>query len=71
MTRHASADFTETEQGDEDTEDEEDEYEDQGEGSGEELAEDDEDGEDDIPLLPIFSAAHLGMRSHIRRSNGN
>lgn len=54
--RHATADFTETDLDDEDTE-EEDEDGDQEEE--EEEDEDDEDGEEDTPLLPIFSAAHL------------
>ena len=62
--RHATADFTETELDDEDTEEaeqedddddnDEDEDQDQEEGDG------DEDGDIDTPLLPIFSAAHLG-----------
>jgi hypothetical protein len=71
MARHASADFTETEQGDEDTEDdqeeeeeEQEEEEEDGEHSEGELeGEDNEDGEADTPLLPIFSAAHLGRFS--------
>ena len=73
-TRHASADFTETELDDEDTdeENEEDEVgEDEDEGDGVDDDEDnevdegqdDEDGHGDTPLLPIFSAAHLG-KSH-------
>jgi hypothetical protein len=54
--RHATADFTETEIEDEDTEDEEDV-----EQEDEEIeVEDDEDGDEETPLLPIFSAAHLG-----------
>jgi len=53
-TRHATADFTETELEDENTEDEDDEEEEDGESVN------DEDGEEDTPLLPIFSAAHLG-----------
>lgn len=60
LPRHASADFTETEI-EEDTEEEialgndgEDEDE---EGDEEELGEDGDEGQ---PLLPIFSAAHLG-----------
>ena len=63
--RHATADFTETELDDEDTEEaeqeeeddddnDEDEDQEQEEGAG------DEDGVEDTPLLPIFSAAHLG-----------
>ncbi|KAL3419841.1 integral membrane channel protein [Phlyctema vagabunda] len=57
-TRHATADFTETENDEENTEDEQegdlDDLEDDGEDD-----EEGEDGEEDIPLLPIFSAAHL------------
>jgi hypothetical protein len=61
--RHATADWTETEAEDENTEDDQDEEEVIGDedahGNG---AEDgDEDGGDDTPLLPIFSAAHLGQ----------
>ena len=60
--RHASADFTSTE--------EEDTGEDGGEGHGddgdhdemvEEDEDEDEDGDEESPLLPLFSAAHLGM----------
>ena len=63
--RHATADFTETELDDDITEEEdedeeigeEDEDDDNGDdGDGQ----DDEDGHEDSPLLPIFSAAHLG-----------
>jgi hypothetical protein len=60
--RHATADFTETELDDENTE-EEDDDEDVGEQERDEEdddGEEDEDGHDDTPLLPIFSAAHLG-----------
>lgn len=63
-TRHATADFTETELDDENTEDEDEEEEEDMElGQDEEDIEgdDDEDGDEDIPLLPIFSAAHLGQ----------
>jgi hypothetical protein len=53
--RHATADFTESDIDDEHTEEEDDEEDaEQGED------EDDEDGHEDTPLLPIFSAAHLG-----------
>lgn len=48
--RHATADFTEDDGEDEESEEEEDE---------EDI--DEEDGGNDSPLLPIFSAAHLGM----------
>jgi hypothetical protein len=59
--RHATADFTETEFDEDNTEDEEDE-EDQEEDHEEIEVDDDEDGHDETPLLPIFSAAHLGSR---------
>lgn len=62
--RHATADFTETEVDDENTEhglDDEDEAQPE-DDEHEDDAEDDEDGQDDTPLLPIFSAAHLGER---------
>ena len=67
MARHASADFTETEQGDEATEEEDDEEneadaDDDENHPGEELEDDDEDGDEDSPLLPLFSAAHLGKQ---------
>ena len=59
---HASADFTTTEGEDEDENTEEDDL---GEGIRDEeddvAAEENEDGEEDTPLLPIFSAAHLGL----------
>src|SRR5579859_5093029 len=55
--KHASADFTATDDEDEITEDEED-LEDEEEGVA---GEENEDGEEDMPLLPIFSAAHLGL----------
>jgi hypothetical protein len=66
--RHATADWTETEADDDDvTEDEDDgdhgdeELEDEDEEAQEDDAEDGgEDGEEP-PLLPIFSAAHLGQ----------
>ncbi|RDW69847.1 hypothetical protein BP6252_08867 [Coleophoma cylindrospora] len=63
--RHATADFTETENDDENSDededlddhhDDEDEEEDEDDDEGDE---DDEDGDEDTPLLPIFSAAHL------------
>jgi hypothetical protein len=59
--RHATADFTEDDGEDENTEDEEDEQ-DEEEGDDEDVIEE-EDGEEDTPLLPIFSAAHLGKLS--------
>jgi hypothetical protein len=59
--RHATADFTETELDDENTEEEDEEEDGEQEGLGEDEGdEDDEDGHADSPLLPIFSAAHLG-----------
>jgi hypothetical protein len=68
--RHATADWTETEADDDVTEDDEDEdHRNHGEEEPEEEDEDaqendaedgGEDGED-TPLLPIFSAAHLGQ----------
>jgi len=64
LPRHATADFTETELEDEDTEESaEEQEEDQGGEENEDDGEghDDEDGEEGPPLLPIFSAAHLGI----------
>ena len=69
--RHATADWTETEAEDEVTEDEgggnADHVEDEvnGEDGDEEDGEEDEgeDGGEDTPLLPIFSAAHLGTQN--------
>jgi hypothetical protein len=65
-TRHAAADWTETENDDEETEDENwqnnerrDSEQAGHEGEGPEYG-DHEDGEETSPLLPIFSAAHLG-----------
>lgn len=65
-TRHAAADWTETENDDEETEDENLQNNERGddeqvghEGEGPEY-EDHEDGRETSPLLPIFSAAHLG-----------
>jgi hypothetical protein len=61
--RHASADFTATEEEDEVTEDED--IEEDGEDDEEIVEEDDnEDGDEDSPLLPIFSAAHLGLSNY-------
>jgi hypothetical protein len=58
--QHATADFTEDDGEDEITEDEDDEDEagEENANDGEDI--DEEDGEEDTPLLPIFSAAHLG-----------
>lgn len=64
--RHATADFTETELDDDDEntehglDEDEDGQQEEDEQEHEEDTEDDEDGNDDAPLLPIFSAAHLG-----------
>jgi len=59
--RHATADWTETEEGDDNTEDDEDGQDDGEDEAGDpEDADEDEDGDEDTPLLPIFSAAHLG-----------
>ncbi|PQE05271.1 integral membrane channel protein [Rutstroemia sp. NJR-2017a BVV2] len=64
LPRHASADFTETEIED-DTEDEREDQQNLGGGDDEEIDEvdedglEEEDGDEDPPLLPIFSAAHL------------
>ena len=63
--RHATADFTETDVYDDITETEDDGDIDHDGDEGEEDEEDgqddeDEDGEEESPLLPIFSAAHLG-----------
>jgi hypothetical protein len=55
--QHATADFSETELDDESTEEEEDEADREG---GDRDSDNDEDGQEDAPLLPIFSAAHLG-----------
>lgn len=69
QVRHATADWTETEADDDDSDDDED-------GHPGRLIDDDvveadeeeddghegnEDGDDESPLLPIFSAAHLGI----------
>lgn len=65
--RRATADFTETELEDENTEDEPDEEDDAAGGEEEEIdEEEDEDGDEDTPLLPIFSAAHLGKATYRR-----
>ncbi|CAG8974895.1 hypothetical protein HYALB_00006678 [Hymenoscyphus albidus] len=63
QVRHATADWTETEPEDDeltgdDGHDHDGEDEDQDEDDDED-DDDDEDGEEDTPLLPIFSAAHL------------
>ncbi|KAF4634073.1 hypothetical protein G7Y89_g4042 [Cudoniella acicularis] len=68
QVRHATADWTETEAEDENTEDEDDDDDDDDddneeadeEGEEGDDGEGDEDGGSDTPLLPIFSAAHLG-----------
>jgi len=67
-TRHATADFTETDVDDDITEteddgnpeDEEGEEDEEDEDEEDSQDEEDEDGEEESPLLPIFSAAHLG-----------
>lgn len=62
LPRHASADFTETEI-EEDTEEEiaqQNDGGDEDEGSNIDEVEE-EDGDEDQPLLPLFSAAHLGI----------
>jgi hypothetical protein len=80
--RYAAADWTETENDDDDTEedgreevevehdqiDEEDEDED-GQDDDAEAIDDNEDGGSDTPLLPIFSAAHLGALRDILLSD--
>lgn len=60
--RHATADWTETEEGDDNTEDDEDgqDADEDDEAGDPDDADEDEDGDEDTPLLPIFSAAHLG-----------
>lgn len=67
--RHATADFTETDPDDENTEEEEDEEDEEQEGEEDGDGEDDEDGHEDTPLLPIFSAAHLGESAYMPRLN--
>jgi hypothetical protein len=62
--RHATADFTEDDGEDENTEDEEDQDEEEGDDDDDDEAIEEEDGDEDTPLLPIFSAAHLGLFSH-------
>jgi hypothetical protein len=64
QVRHATADWTETEADDDNSEEDdnaegEDVDEDEDDEAGDQ--EDDEDGEENTPLLPIFSAAHLGQ----------
>jgi len=54
--RHATADFTEDDGEDELTEEEE-----QSGGDDGEAVEEEDGEESDTPLLPIFSAAHLGQ----------
>lgn len=63
---HAAADFTEDDEEDEHTEDEDDQDEGGDEEDEEEMTEGEEgeDGDSHSPLLPIFSAAHLGSLSH-------
>jgi cobalamin biosynthesis protein CobT len=66
--RHATADFTETDPDDENTEEEDDEEDGEQEGEGgedDDHGEDGEDGQEHSPLLPIFSAAHLGKHALI------
>ena len=58
--RHAAADWTETENDDDDTEEEDDHGEHEADDDNEQESAD-EDAADATPLLPIFSAAHLGM----------
>ena len=55
IVRYATADFTETDLDDNEDEDGQQEEDEQDDDAG-----DDEDGHEDAPLLPIFSAAHLG-----------
>lgn len=78
--RHAAADFTETEDSITHSEEDEDANNGRGREDGEPDEFDDDDGEDgeeeeeedgeddDQPLLPIFSAAHLGLSCGARRS---
>lgn len=64
QARHASADFTATEDDEEEESDEErvhhDDMDDIEEEEEEEQDDEDEDGGEEATLLPIFSAAHLG-----------
>lgn len=63
---HATADWTEDELADEISEDEEEEEGDGDEREDDEEEEDEEEDDEDeetSPLLPIFSAAHLGLFS--------
>jgi hypothetical protein len=67
--RYATADWTETDDNDEETEEEDDNEGrlDGGQGRHEFLSGEDyarEDGDEETPLLPIFSAAHLGTFLH-------
>tara|TARA_R110002060_G_scaffold62580_1_gene71956 strand:+ start:681 stop:1094 length:414 start_codon:yes stop_codon:yes gene_type:complete len=58
---HAAADFTEDDDEDEHTEEEDNDQGDEEEGEeGMSEGEEGEDGDSHSPLLPIFSAAHLG-----------
>lgn len=58
---HAAADFTEDDEEDEHTEEEDNDEGDEEEGEGDmSEGEEGEDGDSHSPLLPIFSAAHLG-----------
>lgn len=64
-TRHAAADWTETDDVDEETEEEGPnriigEEEQVGHDHQEDVDGDNEDGPEGVPLLPIFSAVHLG-----------
>jgi hypothetical protein len=65
--QHASADWTETEDNEEYTmeeRDDDDEHSDnRGQGHDGALDDEDEDGGEEAPLLPIFSAVHLGIYS--------
>jgi hypothetical protein len=59
---HATADFTSHDGEDENTEEDElDDGDDYEEDQQEEAYIEEEDGEPDSPLLPIFSAVHLGV----------
>ena len=73
LDRRATADFTEDDGEDENTEDEDEEGDERDQDEDvqeeEEADEDDEDGEES-PLLPIFSAAHLGKRDMPRHCTG-
>ncbi len=75
--RHATADWTETEDNDDDTEGDDEDNNDEGDeednddaddvdDDGDEEGEDNEDGQQQS-LLPIFSAAYLGIRNSALR----